>query len=87
MTEQWQITVHKRCSRSGICAATAPRYFFVDSDHRTKPVARMVSPDLELLEAAGGCPSEAITVHDSVTGAPITGGFARTPDPKGDQRG
>ncbi|MFI8965386.1 ferredoxin [Streptomyces sp. NPDC053493] len=72
MDEQWRITVHKTCRRSGICAAAAPRYFSVDDDHRTRPTAGPVAPDPELIDVAEACPAEAITLTDLVTGRPVT---------------
>lgn len=72
MTDRWQITVHRSCRRSGICAAAAPRYFSVDDKHRTRPVAGPVAPDPELLEVAEACPAEAIALTDLATGRPVS---------------
>ncbi|MEV5341638.1 ferredoxin [Streptomyces sp. NPDC052676] len=82
MSGQWQITVHKSCRRSGICAAAAPRWFTVGDDHRTRPVAGPVDPDPELLDVADSCPAEAITVTDLVTGAPVTEAPEAVPPPR-----
>ncbi|MFD0373370.1 ferredoxin [Streptomyces sp. NPDC059071] len=71
MSEQWQISVHKSCRRSGICAAAAPRYFSVGEDHRTRPAAGPVAPDPELIDVAEACPAEAITLTDLATGRPV----------------
>jgi len=55
------------CISQGDCAELAPDVFHIDS------CARVVGtgPDELLLQAARGCPTEAIVLHDSETGAQV----------------
>ena len=65
---RWRLTVDaKLCINSGLCIAAAPGRF-VQRASGSEPVAEQVSPDEALLEAAEGCPVEAIRVLDAVRG-------------------
>jgi ferredoxin len=64
----WRVSVDpKRCTGSGVCAATAPRHFRV-VDGRSRPAAELADPADPLLAAAESCPMEAITIRDAHTG-------------------
>lgn len=65
----WRITVDQSaCIHSGLCLATAPGVFAA-VDGPSRPVREEVRPDDAAIEAAEGCPMEAIRVRDSETGA------------------
>ena len=65
MSEHWKITVNRdACLGSGVCAATAPRYFRLD-DGRSRPVEEDIEPDDIVLDVADTCPAEAITVYNA----------------------
>jgi len=64
---RWRLTVdQKACINSGLCAATAPGRFVHHSAGST-PVTEEVLPDDAVLEAAEGCPVEAIRVFDNAS--------------------
>ncbi|MFM9368700.1 ferredoxin [Streptomyces sp. Da 82-17] len=70
--QQWRVTVDRACRRTGICTASAPRYFTADEQNRTRVVSELVAPDEDLLAVAESCPAEAISVTDRHTGLPVT---------------
>jgi ferredoxin len=66
MVERWKVTVDRAaCLGSGVCAATAPRYFRLQGGKSTA-LQQDIEPDDIVLDAAETCPAEAITVTDAV---------------------
>ncbi|MCC3768184.1 ferredoxin [Streptomyces sp. UNOC14_S4] len=62
----WQLSVdHYLCVGSGLCAATAPGAFRLDELRRSRAVEEVTTPSAAVLEAAEGCPVEAITIRGS----------------------
>lgn len=65
----WRITVDQSaCVHSGLCLAAAPGVFAAVNGP-SRPVQEEVLPDAAAIEAAEGCPMEAIRVRDAETGA------------------
>ncbi|MFE3551126.1 ferredoxin [Streptomyces kronopolitis] len=63
MGERWQVEVDRGvCIGSGMCVATAPDGFRLDTARQSHPVAPEVDAAADILAAAEGCPVEAITV-------------------------
>ncbi|RLV08514.1 ferredoxin [Streptomyces griseocarneus] len=64
--DSWRLTVDRDlCVGSGLCAATAPDAFRLDDARRSRPVEEVILPSDAVLEAAEGCPVEAITIRGS----------------------
>lgn len=64
MDERWKVTVDRAaCLGSGVCAATAPRYFRLEGG-KSSAIREDIEPDDTLLAVADTCPAEAITVSD-----------------------
>ncbi|WP_037576882.1 ferredoxin [Phaeacidiphilus oryzae] len=64
MTDRWRVEVDRSlCIGSGLCAATAAGEFSLDSARQSRPVAPEVDASEAVLEAAEGCPAEAITLR------------------------
>ncbi|MGW1077576.1 ferredoxin [Streptomyces sp. NPDC002537] len=62
----WRVTVDRHlCVGSGLCAATAPDAFRLDEARRSHPTEETTPPSDAVLEAAEGCPVEAITIRGS----------------------
>ncbi|GAB2791803.1 ferredoxin [Amycolatopsis magusensis] len=60
----WRISVSgDDCIASGMCAALAPEYFELETEH-AEPIAPEVEPDELVLDAADSCPVQAILVRD-----------------------
>ncbi|MEU2870329.1 ferredoxin [Streptomyces olivoreticuli] len=69
--DRWRVTVDRTvCVGSGLCAATAPGAFRLDATRRSHPVEESAAPSDAVLEAAEGCPVEAITIRGSA-GKPV----------------
>jgi ferredoxin len=65
MSGKWSIEVDRSvCVGSGTCAASAPEYFVLGGDGKSRPVIQIADACAEVLEAALSCPVEAITVRD-----------------------
>lgn len=64
----WQVTVENTCVGSGMCAAIASRFFRLDDDEQSRPLAREIQPDDSVRDAMAACPMEAIVVTDTRTG-------------------
>jgi ferredoxin len=74
----WRLDVDRAACRSaGVCIGIAGGHFEVDADGRSRPRAELVRPDDAVLDAALGCPMEAIRVLDTRTGRVLA------PDPAG----
>ncbi|GEB50238.1 MULTISPECIES: ferredoxin [Streptomyces] len=72
MGERWRIEVDRDvCIGSGMCAATAPDGFRLDSARRSRPLAGERDPDEQVLTAAENCPVEAITITLAGTGEEV----------------
>ncbi|MFI9718517.1 ferredoxin [Streptomyces sp. NPDC052396] len=66
---RWRIEVDRqRCVGSGQCAALAPGAFRLDPAHKSHPAAADTEPSRAVLDAAEGCPVEAITIYRADTG-------------------
>ncbi|MFI7292215.1 ferredoxin [Streptomyces anulatus] len=65
-----------RCIGSGICLATAPRYFESGDNHRSRARPGAPVPDASAADAAALCPVEAI-------GFLVSGPSAPPPTPHG----
>jgi ferredoxin len=62
---KWSIEVDRSvCVASGMCAASAPEYFVLGGDGKSRPVVQIVDACAGVLEVALNCPVEAITVRD-----------------------
>ena len=51
-----------------MCAAIADRFFRLDEDEQSRPLAREIQPDNSVRVAMAACPMEAIVVTDASTG-------------------
>ena len=51
-----------------MCAAIADRFFRLDEDEQSRPLAREIQPDDSVRVAMAACPMEAIVVTDASTG-------------------
>ncbi|QFU90870.1 ferredoxin [Amycolatopsis sp. YIM 10] len=60
----WHIEVSGAdCIASGMCAALAPEYFELETEH-AEPITSEVEPDEVILDAADSCPVQAILVRE-----------------------
>jgi ferredoxin len=66
----WRVEVSRDCVGSGMCVATAPRYFDLVGG-RSRPRRGEVEADATVVAAADLCPMTAIEVFDAATGADI----------------
>ena len=66
--ERWRLSVNDECIRSAVCLGMAPAYFEPGDDGKTRPTTEEVTGDPLVLDAAGSCPVEAITVRNAATG-------------------
>lgn len=65
MDERWKVIVDRdACLGSGVCAATAPRYFRLESG-KSMALQQDIEPDDIALDVAETCPAEAITISDA----------------------
>ncbi|GAB2827066.1 ferredoxin [Streptomyces daliensis] len=63
MGDRWHVEVDRGlCIGSGMCVGTAPEDFRLDSARQSCPVTPDRDPSETVLEAAEGCPVEAITI-------------------------
>ncbi|WP_405741636.1 ferredoxin [Streptomyces sp. NBC_01525] len=63
MGDRWQVTVDRGvCIGSGMCAATAPDHFRLDSARQSHPVNPETDAAEPVLAAAEGCQVEAIVL-------------------------
>jgi ferredoxin len=60
--ERWRISVDENvCQATGMCTSVAGRYFELRGGHSV-PTEGEVDPDEDVIDAAEGCPVEAIRV-------------------------
>ncbi len=63
MGDRWHVEVDRSvCIGSGMCVSIAPGAFALDSARQSRPAAPERDADERVLEAAEGCPVEAITL-------------------------
>ncbi|MEV5598352.1 ferredoxin [Streptomyces sp. NPDC052496] len=66
---RWHVEVDRSvCIGSGLCVATAPDGFELDTARQSHPVHPECDACDDVLAAAEGCPVEAITVRLAATG-------------------
>jgi ferredoxin len=64
-----RITVSDACVGARLCQMAAPELFRMnEAEGRSEPRQPEVEDSEELMDAAEGCPQEAIVVHDAQTG-------------------
>ncbi|GGV14927.1 ferredoxin [Streptomyces spectabilis] len=63
MGDRWHVEVDRSvCIGSGMCAGLAPDGFALDSARQSHPRRAETDAAEQILEAAEGCPVEAITI-------------------------
>ncbi|MEV2249312.1 ferredoxin [Streptomyces sp. NPDC050147] len=63
MGDRWHVEVDRSvCIGSGMCVITAPGGFALDSARQSHPEDPETDANEKVLEAAEGCPVEAITI-------------------------
>jgi ferredoxin len=66
--EQWRIRVDQdTCQATGMCTSVAPEHFVL-RDGCSIPLREVVEPNDDVVDAAEGCPVEAITVLSTTDG-------------------
>ena len=66
MDERWRISVDQNlCQGTGLCSSVAPKNFELRSGH-SYPIEVEVDPHDDVVDAAEGCPVEAILVKSTV---------------------
>ncbi|QMU69767.1 ferredoxin [Streptacidiphilus sp. P02-A3a] len=74
MPERWRLEIDPaRCQGSGLCAGFAGGHFALGEDRRSRVRNPVVDADDDVLNAAGCCPTEAISITALETGAPVEG--------------
>ncbi|GHC69207.1 ferredoxin [Streptomyces cinnamoneus] len=69
---RWRVSVDRAlCVGSGQCAGAAPAAFRLDGARRAHPVAEETDPSAAVLDAAEGCPVEAVLVRELGTGRAV----------------
>ncbi|MFP3991103.1 ferredoxin [Streptomyces sp. E11-3] len=72
MGDRWHMEVDRGvCIGSGMCVNHAPDGFRLDTARQSHPVAPETDANEKLLEAAEGCPVEAITITLLAGGDPV----------------
>jgi ferredoxin len=72
MGDRWRIEVDRSvCIGSGLCAGTAPAGFTLDSARQSHPVEPDTDASEAVMEAAEGCPVEAILIRLGDTGETV----------------
>ncbi|MGH4027966.1 ferredoxin [Actinomycetota bacterium Odt1-20B] len=63
MGDRWHVEVDRSvCIGSGMCVSTAEGRFSLDSARQSHPTDPEIDANEKVLEAAEGCPVEAITI-------------------------
>jgi ferredoxin len=69
--ERWRISVDRDvCQGTGMCSSVAGRYFELSGGY-SRALADEVDPDQDIVDAAEGCPVEAILVTAADDGRTI----------------
>ncbi|GGV38105.1 ferredoxin [Streptomyces longisporoflavus] len=69
MGDRWHVEVDRSvCIGSGMCVITAPGGFALDTARQSHPADPETDANEKVLEAAEGCPVEAITIALSGSG-------------------
>ena len=69
--ERWRLSVDRdTCQATGMCNSVAGRYFELRGGHSV-PLADEIDPDEDVIDAAEGCPVEAILVASAKDGRVI----------------
>ncbi|MFC1413104.1 ferredoxin [Streptacidiphilus sp. N1-12] len=72
MGDRWRVEVDRSvCIGSGLCAASAPDGFRLDSVRQSHPVQDEADASEALLAAAESCPVEAIALHLAGSSEPV----------------
>jgi ferredoxin len=72
MGDRWHVEVDRSvCIGSGMCVITAPGGFELDSARQSHPADPETDANEKVLEAAEGCPVEAITITLSGSGEAV----------------
>ncbi|MHA6759617.1 ferredoxin [Streptacidiphilus sp. PAMC 29251] len=72
MGDRWRVEVDRSvCIGSGLCAASAPNGFRLDSARQSHPVEEEADAAEALLAAAECCPVEAISLHLAGSSEPV----------------
>ncbi|MEZ0091736.1 ferredoxin [Streptacidiphilus sp. EB129] len=72
MGDRWRVEVDRSvCIGSGLCVASAPDGFRLDSARQSHPQAEEADASEALLAAAESCPVEAITLRLADTADPV----------------
>ncbi|WP_156726773.1 ferredoxin [Streptomyces apocyni] len=72
MGDRWQVEVDRGvCIGSGMCVNHAPDGFRLDTARQSHPVDAETDANEKVLEAAEGCPVEAITITLLATGEAV----------------
>ena len=72
MTRTLLITVdHDLCMGNGQCVFLAPEVFRHNANRQSEVVDTAGAPEATVLQAAGYCPTGAISIADAETGEPL----------------
>ncbi|AZM52993.1 ferredoxin [Streptomyces sp. WAC 01529] len=72
MGDRWHVEVDRSvCIGSGMCVSTAPGGFTLDTARQSHPTAPEGDANEQVLEAAEGCPVEAITITLAESGEAV----------------
>ncbi|MFC7308511.1 ferredoxin [Streptomyces monticola] len=72
MGDRWHVEVDRGvCIGSGMCVAAAADRFRLDSARQSHPTEPETDANEQVLEAAEGCPVEAITITLLGSGEPV----------------
>ncbi|MFG3257744.1 ferredoxin [Streptomyces sp. NPDC048172] len=72
MGDRWHVEVDRGvCIGSGMCVGTAPGDFTLDAARQSHPTVPERDPSELVMDAAEGCPVEAITITLAETGEAV----------------
>lgn len=72
MGDRWKVEVDRDlCIGSGMCVNQAPGDFRLDTARQARPLESGQAPSERVLEAAEGCPVEAISIVLAGTGEAV----------------
>jgi ferredoxin len=64
----WRVSTSDDCIGSGMCVALSPTHFALGNNGKSHPLTALTEPLEVILDAAGSCPMEAISVRNAETG-------------------